>query len=470
VRKRDTQDVLASLAAIAADAAAVFGAFLLATWVRFDSGWIAIRHLPPPRYYVIYAKGAAIATIGFLFVLQAVGLFVRPQTGSFVNKIPRLIRACLIGMLLTVGLAFGVQNEYEFSRLVLAIAAVCGTVLLLLERYILFRIEWNVARHSREANRVVVVGTGPVAAHLLRTLRREPMLRSRVVAFLRAGDVPPDPGVPSELIAGELADLAQCLQSTAADQLIVAAPGLGTDQILEILLLCERNLVTFNMVPDLFRLMTITMDVQTLDDIPMLGLGRWPLDSFWNRVLKRAEDIVGALVGLLLAAPIIVVAALLIKRSSPGPVFYRQTRCGEKGRAFTLYKLRTMVADAEQTTGPVFASRDDARTTGVGAFLRRHNLDELPQFWNVLRGEMSLVGPRPERPHFVEQFKNDVARYMWRHVSKPGMTGWAQVNGLRGDTSIPERIRYDLYYLEKWSLSFDFKILVKSLPARENAY
>jgi exopolysaccharide biosynthesis polyprenyl glycosylphosphotransferase len=461
---------MTSIAGIAADAAAIFGGFMLATWIRFDSGWIAIRHMPPPDFHLIYAKGSALATLGFLVVLQMLGLFVRPQTGSFVNKIPRLVRAAIIGTLLTIVMVFGVQNEYEFSRLVIAIALGCITVLLLLERYILYRIEWNLARHSRETNRVVVIGTDSVASHLARTLRKEPMLRSRVVAFLRADDAPPDPGVPAELIAGGVDDLAACVRNFCADQVIVASPGIDMGRMLKIILLCERNLITFNMVPDLFRLMTITLDVQSLDDIPLLGLGRWPLDKFWNRVLKRAEDIVGGLVGLLLFAPVIAVGALAVRWSSPGPMFYKQTRCGERGKPFTLYKLRTMVADAESSTGPVFATDHDPRTTPVGAFLRRHNLDELPQFWNVLRGHMSLVGPRPERPHFVEQFKNDVSSYMWRHVSKPGVTGWAQVNGLRGDTSISERIKYDLYYLENWSLSFDFKILVKSLFANENAY
>ncbi|MBN1556741.1 MAG: exopolysaccharide biosynthesis polyprenyl glycosylphosphotransferase, partial [Lentisphaerae bacterium] len=212
------------------------------------------------------------------------------------------------------------------------------------------------------------------------------------------------------------------------------------------------------------------MDVQSLDDIPLLGVSEWPLDRFWNRVRKRAADLGGASVGLLLAAPVIAAAAVLIKRSSPGAVFFRQERCGEKGRPFILYKLRTMRTDAEADSGPVFASENDPRRTRIGAFLRRYNLDELPQLWNVLKGDMSLVGPRPERPHFVEQFKADIGRYMWRHVSKPGLTGWAQVNGLRGNTSIAERIKYDLYYLENWSLAFDFKIIIRTFCARKNAY
>ena len=184
-----------------------------------------------------------------------------------------------------------------------------------------------------------------------------------------------------------------------------------------------------------------------------------------------ASDVVQeALMRLLVAAPVVLVAALLIKRSTPGPVFYRQERCGEKGRVFRLYKMRTMPVDAESASGPVWTAPDDPRRTPVGAFLRRYNLDELPQFWNVLKGDMSLVGPRPERPHFVEQFKEDINRYMSRHVSKPGITGWAQVNGLRGQTDLRKRIEHDLWYLENWSLSLDFKILARTFSARKNAY
>jgi exopolysaccharide biosynthesis polyprenyl glycosylphosphotransferase len=255
-----------------------------------------------------------------------------------------------------------------------------------------------------------------------------------------------------------------------ADQVILTDNRLPHEQTVGIVLACERTLTRFNVVPDMFRLMTGNVAVQSVDGIPLLGVSRLPLDRYWNRLAKRLEDMVGALLGLLVTAPVMLVAAVLIRRESPGPFLYRQKRCGERGREFTLYKLRTMRADAEQETGPVWASENDPRRTRIGAWLRAHNLDELPQLWNVLRGDMSLVGPRPERPFFVEQFREDIQRYMARHMSKPGLTGWAQVNGLRGNTSIDERIKFDLFYLENWSLAFDFKILLKTFSARHNAY
>jgi exopolysaccharide biosynthesis polyprenyl glycosylphosphotransferase len=443
---------------------------MVAAWIRFDSGWIPLVYERPEPLYRIYATGAGVATVSFLLVFRSLGLFVRPQTGYFANKIPRLMKAVSLGVLVTIVLAFAVQNQAEFSRLVIGLSLVTVGFLVVLERYILFRIEWNAARHGGRFNRVLLLGTDATAAHIERTLRREPMLRSRVIGFLRTDDKPPDEGIDAVNILGAIDRLTDLIESGAVDQVILADPGLGHSRIVEIMLLCERRLIAFNMVPDLFRIMTGSMDVQTLDDIPLLGMGRWPLDLFWNRAVKRAEDIAGSAIGLLAAAPFLAVASMIVRRTSPGPAFFRQRRCGEGGKTFTILKIRTMTVDAERRTGPVFASADDPRTTRFGAFLRSRNLDELPQLWNVLKGDMSLVGPRPERPHFVEKFREDVGRYMSRHVSKPGMTGWAQVNGLRGNTSIRERIRYDLYYLENWSLAFDFKILVKTLFARKNAY
>jgi exopolysaccharide biosynthesis polyprenyl glycosylphosphotransferase len=254
------------------------------------------------------------------------------------------------------------------------------------------------------------------------------------------------------------------------DRVILADPTLPHERVAEIILCCERGLVSFMLVPDLYSVLTTKVHVESVGEIPLIGFSKWPLDYFWNRVAKRAEDVFGSMVGLFFSAPVIVAAVPIIKLTSPGPAFYRQERCGEGGERFFIYKLRTMKEGAEAESGPVWATEGDPRRTKIGAFLRRYNLDELPQFWNVLAGDMSLVGPRPERPHFVEQFKEDISRYMWRHVSKPGITGWAQVNGLRGNTDIRERIKYDLYYLENWSLAFDFKILMKTLFTRKNAY
>jgi exopolysaccharide biosynthesis polyprenyl glycosylphosphotransferase len=471
MRVKDTSDVLASCLAIAADALAVFAGFMLATWIRFDSGLIPLFHdRPPPHLYGLYSQGAAIGTLLFLFIFQSLRLYVRPQIGTFGDKIPRLIHGIGLGLLLALALAFAIRTEPPFSRLTALLAAGTISLCVLLERYFMFEWEKRLARRRKAVNRVLIVGTDSIAARLRQALRREPRLGSQVVAFLSTREAPAHPEIPAELIKGTLDQLPAILAAGGVDQVILTDPSIGHPRMIAMILECEQALATFNLVPDLFRVLTDAVDMQTIDDIPLLGVSRWPLDHFWNRVLKRGEDVVGSALGLVLLAPFMALVALLIRRDSPGPVFYSQERCGENGAPFVLVKFRTMRADAEAGTGPVWAEENDPRRTRIGAFLRRHNLDELPQLWNVLKGEMSLVGPRPERPCFVEQFKEDISRYMWRHVSKPGITGWAQINGWRGNTDLQERVKYDLYYLENWSLAFDFKIIVKTFFRRKNAY
>ncbi len=469
-RHKDTSDNLLSLTAIIIDAIAIFGGFLLATWIRFRSGFIAIHTPPPENLFQHYSVGALVATILILLVFRNHALFMRPQTGSFVDKIPRIIKAIGVGILGTAVLAFAVQNQADFARLVVGLSFATISFLVLLERYIMFRIEWNLARHSKQRMNVLILGTDHIATRLTHTLKQEPMLRANVAGFIKTNSNPDDERIPQERIFGPLDQLEPIIQDHNIHEIILTDASIPHPKIVEILMLCEHNLIGFKMVPDLFRIMTTSMDVQSLNDIPLLGISPWPLDQFRNRFLKRLEDIAGATVGLIISAPIIAVAAIAIKKTSPGPVFYVQKRCGEGGTPFNLHKLRTMPVDAESDTGPVWAKPGDERRTPVGAFLRSYNLDELPQFWNVLKGDMSLVGPRPERPHFVEQFKGEIVKYMFRHVSKPGMTGWAQVNGLRGNTDLTERVKYDLYYLENWSLSFDFKILLRTVLTNQNAY
>ena len=470
MRVRDRFDVLCSALAVVVDALVVYGAFLLAVWIRFDSGLVAMYHEGnPPRgmYYV----GAGVVTLLFLFIFRSLELYARPQYGHFIDKIPRIVRACGLGILLAMALTFPIRTDPPFSRIAVVLSFFTVTLLVTIERNILHQLERHWAKHQAQKNNVVILGANSLALQLRNSLQGEPRRRAHIVAYLRAGDEAVDPEIPPELIRGGFEELPKLLATGEIDEVILANPSrLAHEQMVEIVVDCERNLADFHMVPDMFNILTSRVDVQTVDGIPLIGVGKWPLDFFWNRMVKRLEDIGGALTGLILSAPILLIAAIAIRITSRGPVFYRQERCGEKGRPFMLYKLRTMKEDAEATSGPVWTKEDDPRRTPVGAFLRRWNLDELPQFWNVLCGDMSLVGPRPERPHFVEQFKEDISRYMWRHVSKPGITGWAQVNGLRGNTSIQERIKYDLFYLENWSLSFDFKILARTFLTRKNAY
>lgn len=468
MQRRDTFDVITGLLAVVTDALGIYGAFLLAYWIRFDSGWIPAPKGTPPLPGYLY--GFLVGTGLFLLIYLSLGLYRRPQSGSFVDKIPRLVRANTIGLLLSLALFSMVRTEPPFSRLVALISYLTIGYVILLVRFLMHQLEIRLARWSRRVNRVAVVGTDPIAFRLRQTLEYDPRMRAKVIAFFPVADRPRDPLIPPHLVRPGADELTPAIAAGEFDTVVLTDTSLSHPEMVRIIADCERHLVNFHLVPDLFRLLTSSVAVQNVGGIPLLGVGRWPLDRLGNRIAKRLEDLIGAGLGLAVAGPVMAAAAILIRLDSPGPVLYRQQRCGERGKRFTVYKLRSMRVDAEAGSGPAWTTADDPRRTRIGAILRRYNIDELPQLLNVLKGDMSLVGPRPERPHFVEQFREDLAGYMWRHVYKPGMTGWAQVNGLRGDTSIPDRIKHDLYYLENWSLAFDFKILMLTLFARENAY
>jgi len=468
MRNRDGFDELCAGTAMAADALAVLCGFVAAFWIRFHSGWFAVTKGIPPLEP--YALGAGLGLVLGFMLFHNLGLYRRPQVGSFAERVPRLVRATGWLMLLLFALAEGVRIQPPLSRGVVALALPCVFLALLLERWLLFHLEGRMAPRLGQVRRVVMLGDAETAARLGRALLREPRLRLRKDGFYFTDDEPEAGALPADQVRGGLAEFRARLETDPPDQVILTDSGLDRETLMDVMLQCSRNLVAFKMVPDMFRILTSRVEIVNVHGIPLLGVETMPLDALGNRILKRLEDVAGALAGLALALPVVVVFGPWIRRTSPGPVFFRQTRCGESGRPFTIYKLRTMRTDAEEETGPVWATPGDPRVIPIGRFLRRWNLDELPQFWNVLKGDMSLVGPRPERPHFVEQFKEEIGRYMWRHRFKPGLTGWAQVNGLRGQSDIHERLRYDLFYLENWSLGLDFKILLKTLASFDNAY
>jgi exopolysaccharide biosynthesis polyprenyl glycosylphosphotransferase len=469
-RKKDTTDYILSVSAVLIDAIFIFAGFMLAVWIRFDSGLISIKVPPLPNYYVQYAYFGGLVTVIYLLVFKTLLLYQRPQTGVFVVKIPRYVRGVLLGTLFAAVLGFALQNTLNISRIVIGLSTFIILFVLILEKYIVYRVEWNIARHSKEKFNVLILGTDKMAAKIQYTLHKEPMLRLKVIGFLTTSGIAVSDAISEDLFLGSVDDIDEVIGKYNVKRIILADTNYGHENIVELVNKCEQNMIVFNMLPDLFGLMSSPMDVNTLNDIPLLGLKDLPLDSIVNRFLKRFEDIFCSFFGMIVTAPIILVFAVLIKKSSKGPAFYRQERCGKEGEVFILYKLRTMKHEEQDEACPTFTKENDERVTGCGAFMRHNNIDELPQLWNVLKGDMSLVGPRPERPYFVDQFKGSINRYMRRHVYKPGLTGWAQINGLRGDTSIDERLKYDLYYLENWSLALDFKIILKSFSAVENAY
>ena len=470
-------DACNSAVAVLADGVAAIVAVFIAVWIRFDSGlfydsWLAVRFGRPDNLYAEYLPLAIVAAGLTYATLRHLKLYRRPQRGTFMARIPRLLRGVgLVTMGILVALAI-VRNYTTVSAGAVLTFVPCFSILLILERAILFRLEIRAARKAVAVNGLLIIGTDATAAHLMRCFKRDPRLRVRVSGVLTSQpNQTIDETILADQILGDISDFEQVIATMPnLTQVIVTDPDITRKRLHAIATACERRLIQFNIVPDMFLMMTASVEVETIDDIPLLGLKASPLDTFSNRLAKRVEDIAGAIIGLLVTMPIMFVMIVLIKRESPGPAFYSQTRCGYGGKSFTIYKLRSMKTNAEAETGAVFADENDPRRTRIGTWMRSHNVDELPQFWNVLKGDMSLVGPRPERPEFVDQFSSDIAHYMRRHVCRPGITGWAQVHGLRGNTSIEDRLRHDLWYLENWSIALDFKILLRTCFAMRNAY
>ncbi len=308
-------------------------------------------------------------------------------------------------------------------------------------------------------DRVLVVGTGDVGRMIFQKIQSNPGLGYEAVGFVATNGSKELPlGGP---VLGHAGDLSPVINEHHIDEVIIALPEATHQEILTLISECERGKVVIKVYPDVFQIMASQVSIGDLGGLPLLTVRDIALRG-WRRTAKRLMDVVGAVFGLIVLSPLMMLMAALIKLDSRGPVFYAQERMGLDARPFRMLKFRSMRQDAE-AHGPGWTTEDDPRVTRLGRIIRRINVDELPQLINVLIGEMSLVGPRPERPVYVNQFRRSIPRYMDRHWEKAGMTGWAQVNGLRGDTSIVERTKYDLWYIENWSLLLDVKILIRTL-------
>jgi len=307
---------------------------------------------------------------------------------------------------------------------------------------------------------VVVVGAGEMGVAVAQKLYQYKDLGFVVKGFLdnerAAGDsIPVDGGIP---VLGRIEDLARVIEDYNIQEVYVALDLTNYAKIIETVQIVNRYPVNVRLIPDLFQLLTLKANIQDLDGFPVISIDEVPLRGA-KRVFKRVFDALFAGLGLLVLAPFFLLFAALIKLTSRGPVFYHQERVGMDGKRFVIHKFRTMVSDAERTSGPVMCKPDDPRITKIGRFLRRFSIDELPQMANVFTGAMSVVGPRPERPEFVKEFTDKIPKYMLRHKMKSGITGWAQVHGLRQGTSIEKRLEHDFYYIQNWSFTLDLKIL-----------
>ncbi len=381
------------------------------------------------------------------------------RLGSHLAEWFDIAKASTLGVLVLVaGMTF-LFRGYEYSRLVILMFWMASIVSVSFSRAAFREVLRFARRRGYNQRYAVVVGGGEPAAEVLRVLDRRRDTGIQLLGLL--SDKPEAEGAPVRWLGG-IDEIRAVLTSQSVDIVIIALPHSDYPRLTTVLNEIGDEPVAIHFVPDLFGLASLRGGVEEFESIAFIHLRESPLYG-WNGVLKRGFDLVFGTVGLLLALPIMAAITIAVAIASGRPILYRQERMGLDGRRFGMLKFRTMVADAEAETGPRWAVRDDPRRTQLGAFLRAWSLDELPQLFNVLRGEMSLVGPRPERPSFVEDFRRRVPGYMLRHTMKAGITGWAQINGWRGNTSIEKRIEYDLEYIARWSLGFDLAILLRTL-------
>jgi exopolysaccharide biosynthesis polyprenyl glycosylphosphotransferase len=456
------------VALIAADLTMLFAAYRLAYLIRYRAVIRPGVDIPPPEVYLDTVVMMAVCMFGvFAFFRHYI-----PRRGlSRIDLLYSIFLAVSAAFIIALAAITLVFRELGLPRLVLVVWWAAAIVLIWMTRVILDSgLRIGRARGLDSAN-VLIVGAGESGEIILDKIRHAPELGYRVVGFVE--DVHLDLLPTSAPVLGALADVPQLIRAHQVSELIIAAPRLEQRDVLELVANCARERVNVKLFPDIVQIMSSEVTTSDLTGLPMVQVRDVALRG-WNLALKRAMDLVVSAIGLVLLSPMLMAMAMAVKLwGGPGPVFFTQERVGLDGRPFLLIKFRSMRADAEDTTGPVWASPNDRRRTRLGTLMRRWSLDELPQLINVLVGEMSLVGPRPERPHFVEQFSREIPRYGERHNERAGMTGWAQVNGLRGQTSITERTKYDLFYVENWSLAFDVKILLKTIGAvfrDKNAY
>ena len=452
---------------VVTDALLAMWAFILAYGIRFESGLIPVtKGFPPIDNYIKILPFVAVLT-PLAFQLQGVYRLRRGRSrvddffGVFVGSILAVVfgaYSTLYVQAYYVSDAAKAQGAYEVSQYVWALFLGLNVIFTYASREAVRELLERRWRAGIGLKRILIAGAGDLGRMVADRILQHRELGYQVVGFLddrAGGDHIGYRGLP---LLGTLSEVAEIAQRERVDHLYVALPLEEHAKLLDLMEITSREFIDVKVVPDLLQFIAIRARLEDLDGLPVINVNEVPLQGF-HAWVKRTLDIVLSLAALMfLAIPLALIAAL-VKWTSHGPVFYRQERMGLDGKAFTVYKFRSMYQNAEDTTGPIWARDNDPRTTPVGKWLRRFDLDELPQFWNVLKGDMSIVGPRPERPFFVEQFKHRIPQYMLRHKVKAGITGWAQVNGWRGNTSLEKRIEYDLYYIENWSVSLDLKII-----------
>jgi len=459
-----------SLWAVMADVAALFLSVVTVYFLRFELLTGLIRAGGKPDF-LAYLRTLILIIPVYVLFLKAYGLYGRSRAIRRAEEMFVTAKAATFSVVILMAITF-FYRDFSYSRTYLIILWLLSIIFLCAGRYFLIQWEYRRRLENKDTLRVLIVGANRNTRAVIRWAKNNAHYGHEIIGVLSKDPSHVDKHVESVPILGEAGQCEEFIEKLDPDHVILIEHDFSRERITELVDLCEDRFIEFKIAADFYGLMASNVDVEYLSTVPLLGFKELPLDDFWNRALKRVFDLTVALLMLTLGLPFWILIVCAIKLSDGGSIFYTQQRMGRDQRIFNLLKFRTMKPDAEKETGPVWARQNDKRRTHAGEFLRRWNLDELPQLLNVLKGDMSLVGPRPERPHFIQQFRETLPRYMARHKVKAGLTGWAQVHGLRGNTSIRERLKYDLYYMENWSLLLDIEILFMTLSSKgfKNAY
>lgn len=424
--------------------AGIIGATYFFSWyLRFKSGLFVqdAGVLPAKTYF----SALFLIIPGYLLLYSIFQLYMPRRVKSYRKELMDIIRANGIGFMIFILVLYFIKQEH-FSRQMLCIFFFINISLEFASRYLIRTILWKMRKQGLNQKHILMIGESQMAEQYMDRLRENPKWGYQVFAHLKDEE-----------------KLERILEGNELDEVVIALRAENYGKLERIVDVCEKAGVHTKMIPDFGNVISTRPYIEDVQGIPVIHVRRVPLNIMRNRVAKRAVDLIGATVAIILFSPVMLLTVLVVALTEEGSVIYRQERVGLHNQVFYMYKFRSMIMQDEEKEKAEWSTRNDPRITPVGKLIRRTSIDELPQLFNVLKGEMSLVGPRPERPQFVQKFRDEIPRYMVKHQVRPGMTGWAQINGYRGDTSIEKRIEYDLYYIENWTMVFDMKILILTI-------
>lgn len=440
------------------DAFVIAASYLFAYFLKFESGLLLYDEGLPMQTYM---TALYILVPGYLILYSRMDLYNTKRASGRKRELLNVIKANTVGALLFMMVLYLI-NQPDFSRQMIFIfwgVCICIETAVRNMMRALMMFWW---KNGYNLKYVLLIGYSGSAQSYINKLQLNPQW-GYVVRGILDDNVERGTEYKGVKVLGTIDNLPLILPENKLDEIAITLPLGQYGRLKEIVNLCEKSGVHTKFIPDYAGIIPDRPYTEDIQGLPVINIRYVPLNNTINNVVKRLVDIVGSAVGLIIASPIMIISAILIKATSKGPVIFAQERVGLHNKPFQMYKFRTMIEQSEAEEAKAWTTKDDPRVTGIGKFLRRTSLDELPQLFNILVGQMSLVGPRPERPQFVEKFKEEIPRYMIKHQVRPGLTGWAQINGLRGDTSIEQRIEHDLYYIENWTLEFDIKILLLTI-------